>query len=118
MITFLIIQYKSTLNLHLLYMNIQLYMNISYYPILYIYIYIYIYITYIIYIRSSFDLSCTDELPKSETAVVYRLIVYIYIHIHIHLCFLFIATLQQHIHTLLTLISHSQNLFQLVLLDH
>ena len=25
---------------------------------------------------SSFDLSCTDELSKSETAAVYRLIVY------------------------------------------
>ena len=26
--------------------------------------------------RSSFDLSCTDEPSKSETAAVYRLIVY------------------------------------------
>ena len=26
--------------------------------------------------RSSLDLSCTDELSKSETAAVYRLIVY------------------------------------------
>ena len=52
----LIIQYKSTLNLHLLYVNIQLYMNImniSYYPVL------------------------------------------------------FIATLSQHIHTMVTLVSHS-----------
>ena len=31
--------------------------------------------------RSSFDLSCTDELSKSETAPVYRLIEYIYIYI-------------------------------------
>ena len=38
----LIIQYKSTLSLHLLYMNIWLYMDIWYYPIFYIYIYIYI----------------------------------------------------------------------------
>ena len=28
--------------------------------------------------RSSFDLSCTDELSKCETAAVYRLILYIY----------------------------------------
>ena len=26
--------------------------------------------------RSSFDLSCADELSKSETATIYRLIIY------------------------------------------
>ena len=31
-------------------------------------------------------------------------------------CFLFIATLSQLIHTMVTLVSHSHNLFQLVLL--
>ena len=44
--------------------------------------------------RSSFDLRCTDELSKSETAAVYRLIVcvyiyiylYIYIYIYIYVC--------------------------------
>ena len=43
--------------------------------------------------RSSFDLSCTDELSKSETAAVYRLMeyiytsmyMYIYIHIYIYI---------------------------------
>ena len=34
------------------------------------------------------------------------------------LCFLFIGTLPQHIHTLVTLVSHSHNFFMLVLLDH
>ena len=55
-----------------------------YYVIMYIYIYIYylyVYI-YILSSRSSFDLSCTDELSKSETAAVYRLIVYIILHIN------------------------------------
>ena len=33
--------------------------------------------------RSSFDLSCIDELSKSETAAVYRLIEYIYRYIYI-----------------------------------
>ena len=36
--------------------------------------------------RSSFDLSYIDELSKSKTAAVYRLIVYkIYIYIYIHI---------------------------------
>ena len=43
-----------------------------------IYIYnIYVYIN--ISSRSSFDLSCNDQLSKSETAAVRRLILYIYI---------------------------------------
>ena len=48
---------------------------------MYIYIYIYIYIHLYIYIyehsgpsRSSFDLNCADELSKSETTAVRRLI--------------------------------------------
>ena len=41
---------------------------------------------------------------------------YIYIYINLTLCFLFIATLSQLIHTIVTLVSHSHNLFQLVLL--
>ena len=65
----LIIQYKSTLNLHLLYMNIWLYMNIY---------------EYILLFNSS--------------------------------CFLFIATLSQLMRTMVTLVSHSYDLFQLVLL--
>ena len=40
------------------------------------YIYIHVYTYKYICSRSSFDLSCTDELSKSETAAVYRLIVY------------------------------------------
>ena len=45
----LIIQYKSTLNLHLLYMNIYKYIQLS--NLIYIYIYIYyIYTIYILYI--------------------------------------------------------------------
>ena len=71
----LIIQYISTLNLHLLYTNIWLYMNI--------YVYVYIWTLYMW-----------------------------------TLCFLFIATLSQHIHTMAKLVSHGHNLFQLVLLDH
>ena len=52
--------------------------------------------------------------------------IYIYIYIYTHtrthtyiytLCVLFIATLSQHIHTMVILVSHSNNLFQLVLLD-
>ena len=77
-------------------------MNISYYPIwcIYIYIYIYIYITYIIYIRSSFDLSCTDELPKSETAAVYRLIVYVYTYTFVFFVYCNIAATHTHaVHT-------------------
>ena len=41
--------------------------------------------------------------------------IYIYIYIYI-LCFLFIATLSQLIHTMVTLVSHSYDHFQLVLL--
>ena len=44
---------------------------------IYIYIYnIYVYIN--ISLRSSFDLSCNDQLSKSETAAVCRLTLYIY----------------------------------------
>ena len=52
------------------------------YHLIYIYIHIYIYILYTYrYMysgpsRSSFDLSCADELSKSETAAVRRLILY------------------------------------------
>ena len=39
-------------------------------------------------------------------------------HTYIYtLCVLFIATLSQHIHTMIILVSHSNNLFQLVVLD-
>ena len=86
MITFLIIQYKSTLNLHLLYMNISSYPILYIHINIYIYIYIYIYnITYI-YIHTYIHTN-----------------IYIYIHIYIYierererereretLCFLFI----------------------------
>ena len=51
--------------------------------------------------------------------------IYIYIYIYIYmrfvkqiLCFLFFVTLSQHIHTPVTLVSHSHNLSQLLLLDH
>ena len=43
---------------------------------------------------------------------------YIYIYIYPIYMFFFIVTLWQHVHTLVTLVSHSHNLFQLVLLDH
>ena len=42
--------------------------------------------------------------------------VYIYIYIYINLVFFFIATLSQLIRTMVTLVSHSYGLFQLVLL--
>ena len=73
-------------------------MNISYYPIWYIYIYI----TYIIYIRSSFDLSCTDELPKSETAAVYRLIVYVYTYTYTFVFFVYCNIAATHTHAVHT----------------
>ena len=89
------------------------YEYISIYPIIqfhkYIYIlYIYIYIYIFIY--------------------VYYIYMYIYYILHIHiyiyvytlyistLCFLFIATLSQLICTMVTLVSYSHDLFQLVLL--
>ena len=70
-------------------MNIQLYMNIYEYILLSNLMYIYKY--YIYYI-------------------------YIYIYIYELICFLFIATLSQLIRTMVTLVSHSYDLFQLVLL--
>ena len=60
-----------------------------------IYIYIYIYIlspllssnsslsTLVCPLRSSINLSCADELSKSQTVVVGRLISYIYIYIYV-----------------------------------
>ena len=47
--------------------------------------------------------------------------IYIYMYIYIYtynFCFLFIVTLSQHIRTLVTLVSHSHNISQLLLLDH
>ena len=67
-----------------------------------IYIYIYIYITYIIYIRSSFDLSCTDELPKSETAAVYKLIVYVYTYTYTFVFFVYCNIAATHTHAVHT----------------
>ena len=72
-------------------MNIQLYMNIYEYILLSNLMYIYKYYIYYIYI-------------------------YIYIYIYELICFLFIATLSQLIRTMVTLVSHSYDLFQLVLL--
>ena len=43
--------------------------------------------------------------------VYYILYIYIYIYICINLCFLFIVTLSKDIHTLVTVVSHSHNLF-------
>ena len=40
--------------------------------------------------------------------------IYIYTY---NFCFLFIVTLSQHIHTLVTLVSHSHNISQLLLLS-
>ena len=74
----LIIQYKSTLNLHLLYMNIYKYILL--FNLIYIYIYIYYYI-------------------------LLSNLIYIYI-LWALLCFLFIATLSQLIRTMVTLVSH------------
>ena len=49
---------------------------------------------------------------------IYTYIIYI-IYIYILCVFLFIQTLSQHMHTLVTQVPpHSHNLFQLVLLDH
>ena len=87
----LIIQYKSKLNLHLLYMNIYEYILLSNW--------IYIYI-----------LSLTLSLSLSLSLSIY---IYIYIWT---LCFLFIATLSQLIRTMVTLVWDSYDLFQLVLL--
>ena len=61
------------------------------------YIYIYIYINIYIYIY------------------IYN--IYTYIHTYKLCCFLFFLTLSQHIDTMITLVSHSHDLFQLLLLD-
>ena len=42
--------------------------------------------------------------------------IYIYIYIYMNFVFLFTATLSQLIHTMVTLVLHSHNLFQMVLL--
>ena len=55
---------------------------------------------------------------KSTFTVYEYIIVYEYMLFSVSFVFLFIVTLSQHIHTLVTLVSHSYNLFQLVLLDH
>ena len=76
----------------------------KYIYILYIYIYIYIYIC-ILYIY---------------VYILYTTYTYIYIYVYTlyisTLCFLFIATLSQLICTMVTLVSYSHDLFQLVLL--
>ena len=76
----------------------------KYIYILYIYIYIYLYM-YTIYI-------CIYT--------IYYIYIYIYIYVYTlyisTLCFLFIATLSQLICTMVTLVSYSHDLFQLVLL--
>ena len=51
-------------------------------------------------LTSSFDLSCTDEISRSETAVVYRSIsivyiytsiyIYIYIYLYIYMFYIYI----------------------------
>ena len=55
---------------------------------------------------------------KSTFTVYEYIIVYEYMLFSISFVFLFIVTLSQHIHTLVTLVSYSHNLFQLDLLDH
>ena len=62
-------------------MYIYVYICIYYIYCIYMYI-IYVYVYEYIYITPSFDLSCTDELSKNETAAVYRLIglnIYIFV---------------------------------------
>ena len=65
-----------------------------------IYIYICIYILYIYYMYILY---------------IYYINIYIYIYIWT-LCFLFIATLSQFISTMVTLVSHSHDLFQVLLI--
>ena len=55
---------------------------------------------------------------KSTFTVYEYIIVYEYMLFSISFVFLFIVTLSQQIHTLVTLVSYSHNLFQLDLLDH
>ena len=106
----LVLQYKSTWNLDLLYRIyncIWLYeyillSSLIYTYICYKYIYIYIYIYMCIYIYK-------------YILYIYKYILYIYIYIWT-LCFLLIATLPQLIRTMVTLVSHSFDLSQLVLL--
>ena len=71
------------------------------------------------------SLSCFDDKRFILIMVFIRVLIFtkvmyiIYIYIYIRtLRVLFIVAMSQHIHTLVTLASHSNNLFQLVLLDH
>ena len=82
---------------NLIQIDIKFTFTVFEYIIVYEYIYIYLYLS--IYL-----------------SVYLYIYLYIYIHIYLTLCFLFIATSSQLIHTIATLVSHSYNLFQLVLL--
>ena len=84
---------------NLIQIDIKFTFTVFEYIIVYEYIYIYIYLYLSIYL-----------------SVYLYIYLYIYIHIYLTLCFLFIATSSQLIHTIATLVSHSYNLFQLVLL--
>ena len=90
------IQYKF----YLLYMNIYpiTLIDIQYIFDIYIYIYIYIHIFSLYYLYISIKLM--QKFVKQS------------------LRFLFFATLLQHIHTLVTLVSHPHNLCQLLLPNH
>ena len=91
--------------------NIKFTFAVHEYMIVYEYIWIYFIIQFDIYIYTI----CIYYIHYTYIYTIY-IYVYIYIYIYMNFAFLFIATLSQLIHTMVTLISHSYDLFQLVLL--